>query len=69
MILAIQTGSFAPGCKFNVPSTDVLLSFRPLAENPSHPLGGWSLAKKFLQEFSGVFDLRDETNLLAFKST
>jgi hypothetical protein len=25
MILAKQTGCFAPGCKFNVESTDVLL--------------------------------------------
>jgi hypothetical protein len=41
MILARQTGCFAPGCKFNVGSTDVLLSFRPMAENSSHPLGGW----------------------------
>ena len=26
-----QTGSFAPGCKFNVESTDLLLPLRPIA--------------------------------------
>ena len=31
--------------KRNAASTDVLLSFRPLAENPSHPRGGWSLER------------------------
>ena len=41
MILAEQTGCFAPGCKFNVESTGVLLLFRPMAENPSHPFCGW----------------------------
>ena len=53
VILAKQTGCFAPGCKFNVESTDppaskaralragVLLPFRPVAENSSHPLCGW----------------------------
>ncbi len=40
LILAKQTGCFAPGCKFNVESTDVLLPFRPMAENSSHPLCG-----------------------------
>jgi hypothetical protein len=55
LILAKQTGCFAPGCKFNVESTDppasqarvlragVLLPFRPMAENSSHPLRGWWL--------------------------
>ncbi len=53
MILAKQTGCFAPGCKFNVESTDpttsqakvlragVLLPFRPVAEKASHPIRGW----------------------------
>jgi hypothetical protein len=41
MILAKQTGCFAPGCKFNVESIDVLLLFRPVAEHSSPPLGGW----------------------------
>jgi hypothetical protein len=41
LILAKQTGYFAPGCKFNVESTDVLSPFRPVAENSSHPLCGW----------------------------
>ncbi len=40
-ILAKQTGGFAPGCKFNVESTDVLLPFRPVAEKVSHPLRRW----------------------------
>ncbi|MCG6974318.1 MAG: hypothetical protein LJE66_14365 [Desulfobacterales bacterium] len=43
MILAKQTGCFAPGCKSNVESTDVLLSFQPMAENSSHPPCGWQL--------------------------
>ena len=31
--------------KRNAASADALLSFRPLAENPSHPRGGWSLER------------------------
>ena len=31
--------------KRNAASTDVLLSFRPLAENPRHPRGGLSLER------------------------
>jgi hypothetical protein len=33
LFLALQTGCFSHGCKCTVKSTDVLLPFRPLAEN------------------------------------
>jgi hypothetical protein len=45
-ILAKHTGGVAPGCKFNVESTDVLLPFRPVAEKAIHPLRGWKLTQK-----------------------
>jgi hypothetical protein len=38
-----KTGCFAPGTNRNDLSTEVLLSFRPLAEKTSHLLCGWSL--------------------------
>jgi hypothetical protein len=43
MILAKQTGFFAPGCKFNVESTNVLLPLAAIKgrKNSSHPLCGW----------------------------
>ena len=41
LILAMQTGCSAPGCKFNDKSTDVLLTFRPMAENPPNMLAFW----------------------------
>ena len=45
MIVCLQTGCFAPGCKRNDQGTVVPLSLRPMAENPSHPdlRPGWSL--------------------------
>ena len=43
MINCFQTGCFAPGNNPNDESTNVLLNFRPMAGNPSHPLRGWSL--------------------------
>jgi hypothetical protein len=47
MILAKQTGCFAPGCKFNVESTDVLLPLSAIKRrtNSSHPLCGWQLTR------------------------
>ena len=42
LILARLTGCFAPGCKFNIESTDVLLSLSALKRrtNSDHPLCG-----------------------------
>jgi len=43
VILARQTECFAPGCKFNVESTDVLLPLPAIKRrtNSSHPFRWW----------------------------
>jgi hypothetical protein len=70
LILAKQTGCFAPGCKFNVESTDVLLPFRPVAENSSHPLRGWWLTpiRIFLNILISYDFDRDFRNMLKILS-
>jgi acetyltransferase-like isoleucine patch superfamily enzyme len=57
VILAKQNGCFAPGCKFNVKSTDVLLplSAQKRRTNSSHPLCGWQLAT----EIGGYMKITD----------